>query len=84
MSDYTWHKFDKNNPPKQLIDHYYYLVTHTYFGTPMKAKWHEEMGGLWEIFIGNGKPNEYVYCFNETCPISAWMQLPAKYSYEEG
>ena len=81
MSNYIWHEVIKECPSKLLIDHYYYLVTHSKYGTPMKAKWHDEMGGIWEVFIGNGEPNEHIYSWDDPYPILAWMQMPANYEY---
>lgn len=40
----------------ELEDHYFYLVLHKRFGTPMKAKYHDDMGGYFEIV--SALPNE--------------------------
>lgn len=33
----------------ELKDHYFYLVLDKRFGTPMKAKYHDDMGGYFEL-----------------------------------
>ena len=43
-SNSEWHKMDWEDT-SQLQDHYFYLVTYRGLKTPMKAKWHAEMGG---------------------------------------
>ena len=61
----------------ELKDHYYYLVEYKNYETPIKAKWHNDFGGHWEIFIGNGKPNEFVYEWDDNNTIKSWIQLPS-------
>ena len=72
-----WHEFGWNDI-SQFKDHYYYLVTHTKYETPMKAKWHNEMGGCWQILGGTGDNSDYVYSWDEKYVI-AWMELPEIY-----
>ncbi len=71
-----WNQFDKENPSEALQDNHYYLVTHVYYATPMKAKWHDGCDAHWEVFIGNGKPNEIIYCWDNPCDIIAWRNMP--------
>lgn len=85
----TWNKW-KNSDIDVLKDHYYYLVTCKKYRTPMKAKWHSE--GYFEVFIGQGKPNIFVYmpddegnyAYDENTEsdekIIAWMEMPEIYS----
>lgn len=74
-----WHKFDRENH-NALQDHYYYLVTHKDYATPMKAKWHEGCDEHWEIFVGMGRPNEIVYTWDKDCKVIAWMEMPEIYA----
>lgn len=76
-----WHAFDKDDPGPELQDHHYYLVTHTDYKTPMKAKWHSELGGGWEVLgcAGDGwteTKEEFWYSWDANNPIIAWMDLP--------
>lgn len=80
-----WHKMDWNDT-SMLQDHYYYLVTIPFFETPMKAKWHSEMGGHWEVFgVPMGNPGEcgctYHYEWEEDDDerVIAWMEMPDVY-----
>ena len=80
-----WHVYDRKHP-KGLEDHNYYLVTHTHYGTPMKAKWHADLGGIWEVYGCQGREGyhgqvyEYWYAWDKENPITAWMELPDVYS----
>lgn len=71
-----WNKFVWDDV-SQLKDHYYYLVTDKRYKTPMKAKWHNDNGGIWEIITGTGK--DYIYSWDEKS-VLAWMELPECYS----
>ena len=82
-----WHKFDPHNPVG-LKDRFYYLVTHEKYGTPMKAKWHEDMGGYFEV-LGTWNDSERVrngiecwHQWDEDNPITAWMDMPEIYKEE--
>ena len=87
---FEWKPYDKNIPGREqgLRDHYFYLVTHKEYKTPMKAKWHDE--GCWQVF-GETKPNPrpdctitgYYYDWEEEHPIVAWMDLPDIYQIEK-
>lgn len=72
-----WYPFDREAGSfPELQDHFYYLVTDTRFETPMKAKWHSDAGGRWDILgVPNGLRNCF-YTFDEDCPIIAWCELP--------
>lgn len=73
----------------ELKDHYFYLVLDRRFGTPMKAKYHDDMGGYFEIV--SALPNELgwidnVYLFDgeygEPRNIDWFMELPeVKFDY---
>lgn len=78
----SWHKMDWENP-SELKDHHYYLVTHKKFKTPMKAKWHEEMGGSFEVIIGGLHVNEVWHSWDFDNPIIAWMEMPDIYREEQ-
>ena len=58
----------------RLKNHYYYLVTHVDFDTPMKAKYHDD-GDYFEVF--GVYPNLAVYQWYGD--ITAWMNLPDIY-----
>ena len=61
----------------ELEDHYFYLVTHADFGTPMKAKYHDDMGGYFEIKSSDKKiPVEYVNPIIGESKIKYFMPLP--------
>ena len=61
----------------ELEDHYFYLVTHADFGTPMKAKYHNDMGGYFEIKSSDKKiPVEYVNPIIGESKIKYFMLLP--------
>ncbi len=62
----------------RLKDHHYYLVTHTEFGTPMKAKYHQEIDAF-EI-INN--PTTCAYKWDNK--VLAWQELPEVYRESEG
>ena len=73
-----WHKMDWNDT-SLLQDHFYYLVTHKGYKTPMKAKWHNDMGGIWEVIgttYGFDVGKEYWYSWETENPILAWMEMP--------
>lgn len=74
-----WNAYDPSKGDERLNDHHYYLVSHKDFGTPMKAKYHSELGGIWEVFIGRGQLNGFVNPWDDPYPIDAWMKLPEKY-----
>lgn len=82
-----WHKMNWKNT-SELQDHHYYLVTHRDYMTPMKAKWHSEFGGTWEIL---GCPamsgmifssNRYENSYDAEHYVLAWMELPDIYKEE--
>lgn len=84
QSKKCWHKMNWEDT-SELKDHYYYLVTHTDYGTPMKAKWHNEAGGCFEV-IGVPKSLheydvEFVWSYEseDHNPIIAWMEMPDIY-----
>lgn len=80
-----WHKMDWNDI-SQLQDHYYYLVTHKNYKTPMKAKWHSENGGCWEVLGCWGGDfhqfSDYDYSWDNHV-VLAWMDLPDIYREED-
>lgn len=71
-----WHPYDpkKSGTEQGLLDHFYYLVTHRDYDTPLKAKWHAE--GLWVVI---GFTPQYVWDWYEDQPVIAWMELPDIY-----
>ena len=84
-----WHVFDKEEP-EGLQDHYFYLVTHSKFKTPMKAMWHSENGGTWQV-LGcwhvdesgqRHQEEEFWHSWDEDNPITAWMELPNVFQEE--
>lgn len=86
-----WHAFDKDNPDKELQDHYFYLVTHSKYETPMKAMWHSENGGTWQV-LGcwhlvdetgqRHQEEEFWYSWDANNPIIAWMEMPDIFQQE--
>ena len=71
---YVWNKFSPDD--ERLKDHYFYLISHKNYDTPIKAKWHEE--GYWtEPFT-----METLYWRHDEDTrdnVSAWTYLPEKY-----
>lgn len=62
----------------RLRDHYYYLVTHKDYGTPMKAWYHKDVDRF-DILSVDGGDSAYIW----DDKITAWMELPEKYGGEE-
>ena len=82
---FKWHKMDWENP-SGLVDHCYYLITHKGYKTPLKAKWHNEMGGCFEalgVTYGFDIGREFWYSWEPNNPIIAWMELPDIYKEDE-
>lgn len=85
MESYNWYPYDPQIPGREqgLQDHFYYLVTHKKYGTPMKAKWHDE--GYWEVIgeTDSQRPFQYTsmnyWDWEENHPILAWMEMPEVY-----
>ena len=78
---FEWHPFCRQpEMHEELKDHYYYLVTHRKYKTPMKAKWHSENGGAFEVYCHNG--SEFWYSWDPDNPIIAWMEMPEIYHDE--
>lgn len=84
-----WHKFDPKNPGSDLKDHFYYLVTHKGYETPIRAKWHNDIGGHFEVFVtldvseyGDNEIIEYWFSWDKDNPILAWMDMPEIYKEE--
>ena len=76
----NWHKYPSDDD-SLLKDHYFYLVTHKDFGTPMKAKYHSDVEEF-EVYIGGINNNEYWQPWDPDNPIIAWMELPDIYKEE--
>ena len=72
----SWKKFTFQAEHDLLKDHHFYLVAHKGYGTPMKAKWHQDCAPHFEVLIGDGKTNEYVSIFDEK--ITHWKELDDK------
>lgn len=61
----------------ELKDHYFYLVLDRRFGTPMKAKYHDDMGGYFEL-VSLVKARDTVFIdqlFGER-DINWFMEMP--------
>lgn len=71
--DKTWYKTEDNQ--NMLIDHYFYLVTHPDYGTPMKAKYHDDLGGYFEIVSGK-KESIYITPIFGKCKCKYFMPMP--------
>ena len=69
----NWLKTSENQD--KLKDHYFYLVTHTDYGTPMKAKYHDDIGGYFEIF-NRGTFTEFINPIFYPCKCKYFMELP--------
>ena len=79
LKEQLWHRMDWDKY-SGLENHFYYLVTIPEFGTPMKAKWHDE--GYWEVLGIKSIPGwgKYVYPYDEeNSNVVAWMDLPEVY-----
>ena len=72
--DKTWYRLPDNEI--LLVDHYFYLVTHADYGTPMKAKYHDDMGGYFEIMSKKNVPVEYVNQILGKSKIKYFMPMP--------
>lgn len=60
-----------------LEDHYFYLVAHKKFATPMKAKYHDECyGGRFEILSGSWRTGEIKDVCSWDEDITHFMDLP--------
>lgn len=59
----------------KLEDHYYYLVTHPAYKTPIKAKYHDDMGGYFE-FPHYPVVSEFTDQILGECKIKYFMELP--------
>lgn len=60
-------------------DHDFVLIAHKDYGTPMKAIFHDDLGGYFEFVTMQGKKNS-VYLFEAKFhekTITHWMELPA-------
>ena len=66
-----------------LQDHYYYLVAHKYFTTPMKAKYHNDSFKHFEVFSFKSSQISYIF-LNSTDDITHFMELPELPKEEEG
>lgn len=69
----SWFKTSENLD--KLQDHYYYLVTHPAYKTPIKAKYHDDIGGYFE-FPYYPVPNEFTDPILGECKIKYFMELP--------
>lgn len=72
-ADILWLKTSENLD--KLQDHYFYLVTHPDFGTPLKAKYHNDMGGYFE-FPYYPVDMEFVDPIFGECKCKYFMELP--------
>lgn len=68
---------------KTLQDHYYYLVAHKDFTTPMKAKYHNDSFKHFEVFSFKSSQISYIF-LNSTDDITHFMELPELPNEEEG
>lgn len=71
----TWKNVDACRD--ELKDHYFYLVLDKRFGTPMKAKYHDDMGGYFEL-VSLVKPRDTIFIdqwFGER-DIDWFMEMP--------
>lgn len=68
----TWHKLPDDE--NLLEDHYWYLIAHRRFGTPMKAKYHDDCDARFEFYCAEGRCSSYL-TDNE---VTHWMELPKK------
>ena len=73
-----WHPMDWDTAVYQLEHNHYYLITHSYYDTPIKAKWDNKDVGHW-VTLGGGDNNVVVYPWTEYFQVSAWMELPECY-----
>lgn len=65
-----------------LQDHYYYLVAHKDFTTPMKAKYHNDSFKHFEVFSFKSSQISYIF-LNSTDDITHFMELPELPKEEE-
>ena len=59
----------------KLKDHYFYLVTHKDYGTPMKAKYHDDLGGYFEL-INYKRETEYINQILGESKCKYFMEMP--------
>ena len=69
-----WIPFDRDD--NRLKDRYYYLITHTDYKTPIKAKWYSYEGEWVEPFTGKTLWHSWALEDNK---VLAWMELPEPY-----
>lgn len=79
VSEQKWIPWDIEDDPR-LKDHHYYLVTHTAYSTPMKAKYHDDVPHF-EIMGVSVKNTDTAYFWEKT--VTAWMDLPETYQGDE-
>lgn len=89
MADFVWHPYDPDQDAKEagLKDHYFYLVTHREYSTPLKARFHypEEVWQVYGATLHCEFPDccfEFWYSWDEDNPILAWMEMPEIYKEE--
>ena len=66
----TWHKMPDDE--NLLEDHYWYLIAHRDFATPMKAKYHGEPFPYFEMYYEGGRCVSYLY----DGAVKYWTELP--------
>ena len=75
MKELSWHKLPDTED--MLRDHYFYLVRHIEFGTPMKAKFHADGEPHFEIYgCNHGAGKMIVYSSDFGSHITHWMDMP--------
>ena len=67
----------------ELKDHYFYLVLDRRFGTPMKAKYHDDMGGYFQVVsLVNACDVVFIGQLFEERDIGWFMEIPeANFDY---
>lgn len=70
---YEWHDIRVEQPE----DHEWVLIAHKHYGTPTKAKYHSDCGGMFTFFTSNKEGLCYErgsYIFDNE--INYWTELP--------
>lgn len=70
---FEWYDIREKRPE----DHYWVLIAHKDFMTPMKAKYHSDAGGGFSYFAQDKNGNTYEgFCYIFDNKVNYWTDLP--------